>query len=278
MRAGVTQRTPAPLMRRARPPLPSGAVRRRQSVKALFVGVAVCIGALGATGCLPQERGKVSEVADAGTAAKPPKFPATGPVSRALLIEGLVYDFTAKESSLDLWVPPTPQATCAATSIVDTLGTPRLSELGYRPGTSGASLNDIDLTDAEREVVALKFASCVDMTDAIASVFMGDSHMEANEATCLADGLAKQDLLVPFARAWAFGRTVNPAADGGEMAKAIMALASVCLPSDAFTWNDTNLPGDDQVQGRGATSGTSTSTVPGTPDGLQSRIGSTTLP
>lgn len=94
----------------------------------------------------------------------------------------------------------------------------------------------------------------------------------------MADGLAKQDLLLPFARAWAFGRTVNPAADGGAMAKGLMALASVCLPSDAFTWNDTNLPGNDQVQGTGAVSGTSTSTVPGTPDGLQSRIGSTTTP
>ena len=259
-------------------PLPSNTVRRRRSVMALLVGVVVLIGALGATGCLPQERGKASEVTKAGAETKPPKFPATGPVSRELLVEGLVYDFTAKESSLDLWVPPTPQATCAATSIVDTLGTPRLSELGYRPGTSGASLNDIDLTDAERDVVAAKFASCVDMTDAIASVFMGDSHMDAKEATCMADGLAKQDLLLPFARAWAFGRTVNPAADGGAMAKGLMALASVCLPPDAFTWNDTNLPGNDQVQGTGAVSGTSTSTVPGTPDGLQSRIGSTTTP
>ena len=244
----------------------------------LLVGLVLCLGAFGATGCLPQERGKVREVTDAGAETKAPKFPATGPVSRALLIEGLVYDFTAKGSSLDLWVPPTPQATCAATSIVDTLGPPRLSELGYRPGTSGASLNDIDLTDAEREVVATKFVSCVDMTDAIASVFMGDSHMDAKEATCLADGMAKQDLLMPFARAWAFGRTVNPAADGGAMAKGLMSLAAVCMPDDAFTWNDTHLPGDDQVQGKGLTSATTTSTVPGTPDGLQNRIGSTTTP
>ena len=57
-----------------------------------------------------------------------------------------------------------------------------------------------------------------------------------------------------------------------------MSLATVCLPADAFRWYDTNLPGDDQVQGSGNGSGTTTSTVPGTEDGLQSRIGSTSTP
>ena len=161
---------------------------------------------------------------------------------------------------------------------MDTLGPPRLSELGFRPATSGASLNDIDLTDAERELVAAQFTSCVDMREAVAAILMGDSHMEAREATCLADGLEQQGLLAPFARAWAFGRTVNPAADEGTLATALMSLAAVCLPDDAFSWYDTNLPGGDEVQGSGSGSGSTTSTGPGTPDGLQSRIGSTSTP
>ncbi|UDY36793.1 hypothetical protein [Dermatobacter hominis] len=245
------------------------------------LAVACALGALVvvATGCLPQERGPAREVEGADAApSQPPTFPDTGPVPRELLIEGLEYDFTASEADLDLWVPPADQAACAATRIVDTLGPPRLSELGYRPATSGASLNDIDLTDAERDIVASNFAGCVDMRDAVASLFMGDSDMQSKEAVCLADGLAKQDLLDPFARAWAFGQTVNPAADDGTLANALMALAAVCLPDDAFSWTDRNLPGDDEVQGTGSGSGTTTTTVAGSQDGLQSRIPSTSTP
>ncbi len=253
-------------------------MRHRRLRLATSVLALVVVGAA-ATACLPQERGEAREVDEAGEApAEPPTFPATGPVPRSLLIDGLVYDFTANQASLDLWVPPADQARCAATRVVDTLGPPRLSELGYRPGTSGASLNDIDLTDAERELVAAQFTSCVDMREAIASLLMGDGHMEAREATCIADGLKAQGLVDPFARAWAFGRTVNPAADDGAMATALMSLAGVCLPDDAFSWYDTNLPGGDEVQGTGSGSGSTTSTVPGTPDGLQSRIGSTSTP
>ena len=232
-----------------------------------------------ASGCLPQERGPAREVEGPDDApSQPPVFPDTGPVPRELLIEGLLYDFTASESDLDLWVPPADQAACAATRVVDTLGPPRLSELGYRPATTGASLNDIDLTDAERDIVATAFTGCVDMREAVASLFMGDGDMESKEAICLADGLQQQDLLDPFARAWAFGQTVNPSADEGVLASALISLAGVCLPNDAFTWPDRNLPGDDEVQGTGSGSGTTTSTVPGTQDGLQSRIGSTTTP
>jgi hypothetical protein len=232
-----------------------------------------------AAGCLPQERGPAREVdLEDGAPRRPPVFPDTGPVPRELLIEGLEYDFTASEADLDLWTPPADEAECAATRIVDTLGPPRLSELGYRPATSGASLNDIDLTDAERDIVASTFAACVDMRQAVASLFMGDGDMESREALCIADGLEQQDLLDPFARAWAFGRTVNPSANDGELAIALMDLVEVCLPDDAFDWPDRNLPGDDEVQGTGLGSGTTTTTLPGTEDGLQSRIGSTTTP
>lgn len=257
-------------------PLRSDTVLHRSSVLVVLVAAAV---AMVLAGCIPQERGASREVDDGESApAKPPSFPANGPVSRELLIEGLVYDFTASQADLDLWVPPVEQATCAATQIVDTLTTPRLSELGYRPGTTGASLNDIDLTDAERNTVAALFTGCVDMRDAVASLLMGDSHMEGKEATCIADGLQQQGLLAPFATAWAFGRAVNPSTGDGALATAMLSLASVCLPGDAFSWNDRNLPGDDEVQGSGSGSGTTSTTVPGQQDGLSSRIATTTTP
>lgn len=260
-------------------PLRSEAVSRPLRPLLVLCAAGAFLAAFSLTSCMPQKRGPVSEVDDRTEGpARPPAFPASGPVSRDLLIDGIVYDLTSSEADLDLWVPPVEQAQCAATQIVDTLTPPRLSELGYRPATTGASLNDIDLTDAERSTVAMLFAGCVDMREAVASLLMGNSHMEAREATCMANGLRDQDLLAPFATAWAFGRTVSPASDDGVLATAMLSLAKVCLPGDAFDWYDRKLPGDDEVIGSGQGSGTTSTTVTGQEDGLTSRIGSTSVP
>ena len=246
-----------------------------RAISAVLCGL-LLLGA--ATSCLPQDRGSAKEVDDhrAAAPAGPPRFPDTGPVPAELLVEGLLYDFTSVPNDLDLWVPPTSEAKCAASKIVSTIGADRLSELGYRPGTSGASLNDIDLSASERDSVALLFQSCVDMTEGVASLLMGDGHMSTTQALCIAKGLASKDLLGPFVEAWAFGREVDPFANDDRLAGALLSYSGVCLPDDAFTWNDSHLPGDDEIQGTGVQSGATTSTVPGTPDGLSSRIPSTT--
>lgn len=225
---------------------------------------------VGAAACLPQDRGKAKEVQDGEDIAPsaPPRFPETGPVPAALLVQGLLYDFTSAPTDLDLWVPPTKEARCAASKIVDGLGADRLSELGYRPATSGASLNDIDLSAAERETVAQLFESCVDMTEGVASLLMGDGHMQSSQATCMAQGLAQKDLVRPFAEAWAFGREVDPFDGNAALTNALLQVSSVCLPDDAFSWTDRNLPGNDKVQGTGIDSGnafatSSTTSVPG---------------
>ena len=194
-------------MKRTTPPLPSGGVAPPLSSR--DPGDSGWPACLSVKACLPQERGRRRRRRRGTPTSAGVPHDGSGP--RELLIDGLLYDFTARPTSLDLWGPPVAGARCAATRITDTLGPPRLSELGYRPATSGASLNDIDLTDTERELVAAQFTSCVDMREAIAAVLMGDGHMEAKEATCLADGLVQQGVSDQFARAWAFGRTVNPA-------------------------------------------------------------------
>ncbi len=105
-----------------------------------------------AAGCVPHSHENVGEVGDAvATANVPPVFPQTGEVPPDLLVEGLVYDFTNADVDLDLWVPPTSEAQCAAEKIVQNHGK-RLSDLGFEPGRSGAGLNDIALIPAETRV------------------------------------------------------------------------------------------------------------------------------
>jgi hypothetical protein len=240
----------------------------------LAAGALIAVAPLAA--CIPQDRGEAAEVDEGGAGpAGPPAFPDTGPIPAELLVEGLVYDFTSAPSDLNLWVPPPDQARCAAERIVTTLGAPRMSELGFRPGTSGASLNDIDLTQFERTLVTEEFSACVDLGTAVGSLLMGDGHLTGEQAACIADGLDERGLVVPFAESWAFGQGVDPFDGNGELASAMLAFSDVCLPDNAFTWYDAELPGDDEIQGT-AEAGAPSTTVAGRPDGLSSRTGSAT--
>ena len=196
---------------------------------------------------------------------KPPKFPTNGPVPAALLVDGLVFDFTSVPLDLNLWVPPGSEARCVAQKIVDDLGADRLSELGFRPGTSGASLNDIDLSVAERDVVASDFMGCVNMTDAVAGLLMGDGRMEAKPALCVAQGLAAKDDLKPFVDAWAFGEAIDPFADTGKLADDLLAYSNVCLAATTFYYPGVNLPGDEVIKEQNDANGVSTTIAqPGT--------------
>ena len=217
-----------------------------------------------AASCIPQSKGDATEVGKNVVAdPKPPAFPETGQVPADLLEKGLFYDFTTAPVDLNLWVPPADQATCAAKKIVADLG-PRLSELGYLPGKSGAGLNDIALTDGERTSVSSLFQSCVDMEQAVASIFMGDGNMTSAQALCMAKGLQSKGLTARFADAWAFGTGVDPLAGDVSFGTTLLAYTDVCLPGTAFTWFGYDLPGDKEVKGvEGGDPGKSGKDLPG---------------
>lgn len=201
----------------------------------------------GLTSCVPSRSDAASEVDDgsasAATERTPPAFPSAGVIPANLLVDGLVFDLTAAPSDRNLWVPDETQARCAADGIVQDLGAPRLSELGYRPGTDGASLTEIALSDPERRIVADRFASCVDLGDAVGSLLMGRDQMSGTQAACIADGLEQRNLLLPFADAFAFREPVDPFAGDGALATAMLDYSTICLGDDSFTWLDANLPG-----------------------------------
>ena len=236
------------------------------------------------TACIPSNRSEVEDIDDGSDSARgvavPPSFPTTGEIPADLLVEGLVHDFTTRPRDQDYWSPPTPQAQCAAEAIVVGVGPSRLSTLGYRVATPGASLNDIALTDAERSLVIDEFGGCVDMVQAVASLLFGDGRMPTTAATCVARGLGGQQMLRPFTEAWAFGRAVDPFASDGALASALLAESQICISASAFDWPNVRLPEDEPLidsdapagsagsafeDDRRATGATTTTTSPASP-------------
>jgi hypothetical protein len=229
---------------RGRVPVGRRSGRRRAALAAVL---AVALGALASCA----DRGPSAEVDDGTDSARTervaPVFPEDGTVPEVLLVQGLVFDLTNRPVDLDYWAAPSDQAECAAEAIVTALGAERLSELGYRPGVTGASLNDIDLADDEREEVADAVEGCVDMAEAVAAMFYGDGRIAPTVANCLADGLDDKQQLRPFVVAVVFGTAVDPFADDGALANAMLDQSVVCVPEGAFNWSDLDLPDDSPV-------------------------------
>jgi hypothetical protein len=226
------------------------------SLVGLLVGLVVLFGCT--------ETGPVTEVDDGSESARgettAPVFPDEGEVPAELLVEGLAFDLGNRPVDARYWAAPADQAECAAVDIVDAIGAPRLSELGYRPGVPGASLNDIELTDAERGQVVEVVEACVDMVDAVAAMFYGDGRIPASVADCLATGLQDRGQLRPFVVAVVFGTAVDPFGSDSALATAMLDQSAVCVPEAAFNWADLDLPGGPVVIDENSPGG-----VPGSP-------------
>lgn len=227
------------------------------------MAVVALVSALGAAaGCA--DTGPVTELDDGSDSARPevvaPVFPDDGEVPAELLVEGLAFDLGNRPVDLRYWAAPTDEAECAAAEIVEVLGAPRLSELGYRPGEPGASLSDIELTDDERIQVVDVVEECIDVVDAVAAMFYGDGRLPASVATCLAEGLGEKDQLRPFVVAVVFGTAVDPFASDAALATAMLEQSAICVPEEAFNWPDLELPGGDVVIDENSPGG-----VPGSP-------------
>ncbi len=244
-RIGAGHGYPRPVPRALPGRSPRAAVARRRGSRgpwALFLAAGLVV-----VGCIPQDKGAASEVADPGRGtapSAPPVFPESGPVPPELLVDGIAYDLGTAPDGLRYWSPSPEQARCAATAVVDRLGATRLAELGYRPATTGASLNDIDLTPAERTLVTDVVAGCVDLADMVASLVAGPGNLTGKQAGCLADGLVRQGLARPVLESWAFGRPLDPLDGDGAFGSALLSQAAVCLPPDAFSWYDVDRAGD----------------------------------
>ncbi|MHB1138466.1 MAG: hypothetical protein ACYC2O_05865 [Microthrixaceae bacterium] len=226
---------------------------RRGSRGVVVAGCAVlALGLIaGTTACIPDERGPVDDIDDGSDSARaetsPPEFPIQGEIPADLLVDGIVYDLTTRPRDQDYWSPSTPEARCAAKGIVEGIGPGRLSQLGYRVATPGASLNDIALTDDEHVVVVDRVMGCVDMVEGVASLLFGDGRIPTNAAVCVAEALGERDMLRPFVEAWSFGRPVDPFAGDAAFASIFVSAANVCVADTAFLWPDVRVADEEPL-------------------------------
>lgn len=200
---------------------------------------------LTAVACIPETRSELDQL-DRPADALP--VPELGPdAARDDLVAGLVADLGSAPDDLSFWAPPIDEATCLAEGVVDEVGGDRLLALGYRPGTPGAALGDLELDDAERTTVTDVAVDCVDLREAAAQIVYGDGRLPPTVATCVADGLADTDQLRPLAAAVIGGAPIDPFADDGGLASALLVQSAICIPEDAFNWPDLRLPQDEVV-------------------------------
>lgn len=199
--------------------------------------------------CVPTDTTHVAEIDDGGDAGaldRPaPTFP-DGEVPAALVAEGLAHDLSARPRDQDYWSPKRAEARCAADRIVAELGASRLVALGYRPGTPGASVNDLDLDDAERDVLVEALASCVDPVQAVGAILYGAGRIPARMASCMARGMGEAGAR-PILEAWAHGRAVDPFEEGSDLASLVLGHADVCISDTAFNWLDLRFPDEDPI-------------------------------
>lgn len=206
----------------------------RRPVLLLLVAavVAVLTGA-----CVPQTKGPLKELDPDGRDAPAPTFPASGRVTAAMVVDGLVFDLTQAPPGIDLWVPPAAQARCAAKKVATAFGADRLVDLGYRPGVPEAALNRLDLSSTERSTVATAMAACVDVEQAVGSLLAGNNLLPGKAAACVARGLREGDQLEPFVTAWAFREPVDVfGGENGGLASAVLSYADVCVADTSFNW------------------------------------------
>lgn len=200
---------------------------------------------LAVAACIPEQRGDVSQLDRPADGLPVPEIGADP--SRDDLVAGLVADLASAPDDLSFWAPPLDEATCLAEGVVEQVGGERLSGLGYRPGTPGAALGDLDFDDDERTVVTDVVVDCVDLREAAAQLFYGDGRLPPTVATCVADGLEDTDQLRPLAVAIVGGEPIDTFADDSGLATTLLVQSAICIPEDAFNWPDLRLPQDEMV-------------------------------
>ncbi len=119
-------------------------------------------------------------------------------------------------------------AACFGTSLVQEMGSARLSELGLDVASveAGTDPSDVDLTEADIDVMVTVMTKCVDFRSMVMEEFE-TSGVSEEGISCIRDGLT-DDMMSSMARG-AFDTT---AAESAEASDQVFDLVMGCLSSD----------------------------------------------
>lgn len=222
--------------------------RLRARFRPVGLCVVAAVVAVGVGACVPTEHGEVSEfdLDEDATSLTAPEFP-DGAVPDDLMVTGLVYELSSRPADLSFWSPSPAEARCVAEEMLGIVGSDRLTSLGFRPGTDGGSLADLAFEEPERSSIGTAFAGCVDLSEAVATLFFGGGRISASAARCAADTLDQTGQLAPFASGWVLGSPIDPFGGDTPLARSMIDAATICIADDAFDWPDVELPGGPDI-------------------------------
>lgn len=210
----------------------------------ILVGVMI---AAQVTGCVPRKQANTAEVGPktAATSSKPPKLSANP--SPDQVESALRFDLSGRPDDQDYWAPSPDEARCAAKKIVTDIGAERLAQLGYQPGTPGAGLVNIALSDEERAKALGSIESCVNMKEAVTAMFFGRGRISTTAASCMAEVLDKAGIIPVLFASWMDSKPIDALANDAKVADTLSAGAQVCLNPNDLNWPTLRSPVDGQT-------------------------------
>lgn len=108
--------------------------------------------------------------------------------SDSIYVEPLAAELASGDSPMTL-----EEATCAAEKIVGEISDDRFAELGMTVDAL-SSVEDLDFTDDEVDVILDSFSGCFDLKAAMATQFASDGTFSEDDANCIADELGEEQL------------------------------------------------------------------------------------
>lgn len=199
------------------------------------------------TACIPRVRGDSVAVDDRHEAdAQPPSLP-EGNVSVDTMVDAVRFDLTNRPDDQDYWSLSEEESGCAAEKIVTAIGSERLSELGFQPGTPGAGIPQLAFSGDERKEIVSGLVDCVDHEEMAAALLFGAGRISADSATCMGSILAEAGVPASWLESWVFGAEVDPFADDAVSSKTMSSAAQICLDPNALNWPTLRSPVEDEL-------------------------------
>lgn len=132
-------------------------------------------------------------------------------------------------SDLGQWVPPRPEAECAAERAVRRIGSERMFEIGFDAQDPSLALQ---YAPDERTAMVNILEGCVDFSEAVVSLLSSYQKLGMAQSACIAEGFGRLGLNRYLAGSLVDGTEPDPFADTDRYAAGVSTLAVQCLTDE----------------------------------------------